>query len=197
MIYLPDDCVFYIVSFFRDKNMKYDPIEILFLSLTCKCLNFVVKKYSFIKKLTNEEHTRAVEQYYYASMYNMKMIHELESLNMRSIPLYSFPSFLVRISENVVMLKYFYDNPFFGVNTVMRIKIRLNLEIVNFLLRNVTNSKSLTFLQELVRLDDLRMTYDYNDDQFAINIILNSVESAKKNMAIEILNWARANETDE
>jgi hypothetical protein len=172
MIYLAEDCIVHILSFLNE-NMKYKSIEELFLRLTCKNLNFVVKKYSCIKELTNEEHTHAVEQYYYASMYNMKMIHELESLNMRSIPLYSIMSFLVRISENVVMLKYFYNNPFFGVNKDIRIKIRFNRKIVNFLFEVITNQESLTFLQELRRL--FVLTRRIQEDDYILNMIVDRV----------------------
>ncbi len=191
MIYLPEDCIGHIVSFLNE-NMKYKSIEEVFMCLTCKYLRYVVKTYSSIKELTNEEHACAVEQYYYASMYNMNMIHELESLNMRSIPLYSFPSFLVRISENVVMLKYFYDNPFFGVNKNIRIKILFNLSIVNFLLHTVTDPESLTFLQELERLDVLKMTDDYNGGRFILKAILNAMQCSDKhmkNMLITSLEW--------
>jgi hypothetical protein len=168
MIYLPEDCIGHIVSFLN-KNMKYKSIEEVFMCLTCKYLRYVVKTYSSIKELTNEEHTCAVEQYYYASMYNMKMIHELESLNMRSIPLYSFPSFLIRISENVVMLKYFYDNPLYGVYTDIRIKIRFNCIIIYFLLDSVTNPESFTFLDELRRL------YALKKEDYVKNYVINCI----------------------
>ena len=199
MIYLPEDCVFYIMSFFRHKNMKYDPIEILLLSLTSKNFNFVVKKYSSIKELSNKEHARAVEQYYYASMYNMKMIHELESLNMRSIPLYSIISFFVKISENVVMLKYFYDNPFFGVYKDTRIKIRLNKKIVEFLFDVVTNPESSKFLLELRKFFILKITdddnhhyYDDDDDDDILNMIIGKIID-RDYKHIRVLNWLKNN----
>jgi hypothetical protein len=172
MIYLPEDCIGHIVSFLNE-NMKYKSIEEVLLCLTCKYLRYVVKTYSSIKELTNEEHAHAVEQYYYASMYNMKMVHELESLNMRSIPLYSFPSFLVKIGQNVAMLKYFYDNPFYGVHKDIRIKIRLNRKIVNLLFQYITNPESLNYLQELRRLYAFLIMTDDND--YILNIITSEI----------------------
>ena len=67
MIYLPEEIIGYIMSFFVEeitvsflmdyhtteiKTLKHKSIEKLFLSLTCKDLNGVVKKYSNESKLT-------------------------------------------------------------------------------------------------------------------------------------------------
>jgi hypothetical protein len=203
MIYLNEDCINHIMSFFKDYNMKYIPIEELFIAQTSKYLNFVVNKFSSIKQLSNKEHAHAVEQYYYSSMYNMQMIHELESLNMRSIPLHSFPSFLVRISENVVMLKYFYDKPFFGVHKDIRIKIRLNNKIVEFLFDFVTNPESLTFLHELRKFFILKMIedddndddyYDYDFQNMIISNILSKVMKREKGCYLYgVSEWANNN----
>jgi hypothetical protein len=198
MIYLNEDCIGHIVSFLNE-NMKYKSIEEVFMCLTCKYLRYVVKTYSSIKELTNEEHTCAVEQYYYASMYNMKMIHELEALNMRSIPLHSFPSFLIRISENVVMLKYFYDNPLYGVNKDIRIKIRFNRKIVKFLFDFGTNPESLTFLQELRRLYVLIITEDNNDyilNMITTEIIMKAIKSEEyyHNQLLNLFHNSRLND---
>lgn len=177
MIYLPEDCIVHIMSFFDE-----DSVEKLFMSLTSKYFNFVVKKYLNVKKQSSLEHLNVIEKYYYASMNNMNMIYELESLNMRSIPVNNVIFFLVKMSENVDLLKYFYENPLYGVDENVKIKIKFNKNIIDFLFLEVRGYELKEFL---IELDELEI---FNEVQtnFYGRIINNLILKFKKTDIIDI-----------
>jgi hypothetical protein len=158
MIYLPEEIIGYIISFFVEeitvstvsflmdyhtteiKTLKHKSIEKLFLSLTCKTLNDVVKKYSNESKLTSY----SVREYYYDSMFNMNMIHELESLNMCTLPYDNdnYKYFWLKISENPELFKYLHYN----IHGRHKHEIIPDLDIVVDLLSEIKNEELKLFL---------------------------------------------------
>ena len=121
MNYLPEDCIIHIMSFFEryiyfsnNKKIPYQPIEIIFLSLTSKDFNTIVKKFFNVKKLSCTNQSIANENYYYSSIQNIQMIKELRTLNMITIPYCNVYDFFFKLSKNVKLLHYFNENPIYG-----------------------------------------------------------------------------------
>jgi hypothetical protein len=128
------------------KTLKHKSIEKLFLSLTCKDLNGVVKKYSNESKLT----IYSVREYYYDSISNFKIVSELESLNMRTLSYDNDYNFWLKISENPELFKYLHYNTLhhmWNIHGKYKNEIRLNLDVVLYLLSEIKNEKLILFLQ--------------------------------------------------
>lgn len=187
MIYLPEEIIGYIISFFVEeitvstvsflmdyhtteiKTLKHKSIEKLFLSLTCKDLNGVVKKYSNESKLT----IYSVREYYYDSMFNMNMIHELESLNMCILPYDNdnYKYFWLKISENPELFKYLHYNTlhymWIYIHRRYKYEIILNLDIVEYLLSEIKNEELILFLQclkdDFIKLKNARDIWEIKD----------------------------------
>ena len=133
MNYLNEDCIIYIMSFFErdmyfsnNKKISYQPIEIIFLSLTSKNFNSIVKQFFNVKKQSSKYQSFANENYYYSSIQNIQMIKELRTLNMITIPYCNVRNFFFKMCKNVKLLKYFNENPIYGVinNVIAYVYIR-------------------------------------------------------------------------
>ena len=160
MIYLPEELIWHIMSFFditisveincAIKTLNYKAIEILFLSMTNKDLNKVVKKYSNKSKLT----VYSIQEYYFNSINNFNMILELESLNMRTIPYENMDYFWLKISKNPGLLMYLHYNQLYFSSRLNyeyiefeSVKSGLMLGTVIYLLSHINDEKLIFFLR--------------------------------------------------
>jgi hypothetical protein len=142
MIFLPLDVWNYIISYLYN-NTKFYPLELTFLKLVSKDFNKII--FNFYNDNTQTSKLDLISHYFSLILLNKNysMFYEFKNC---FITLYTAIKVLGYISNNLEIIKFFFQSPLLTYDNSIKITLKFNKELISFVKNESDNENVITFL---------------------------------------------------